>query len=151
MSMTATKDDGGIEEFIRMWEVWQSILPKSLRRGDPKFLIRLLQRIESGDNIFQLELKSKLDVKQPRLSKLMRKLEDAEWIQIEKPADDRRKRRVVLSPAGRTGLADIRSKLKSGEDVSPPRTRAKPIRKGIQEVAGQTSFFSDDQLVEDGK
>lgn len=55
--MTAAKDDGGIEEFIRIWEAWQSILPKSLRRGDPKVLIRLLQQIESGNDIFQMESK----------------------------------------------------------------------------------------------
>ncbi len=149
--MTATQDEGGIEEFIRIWEAWQSILPKSLRREDPKVLIRLLQRIESGDNIFQMELKSKLDVKQSRLSKLMRKLENAKWIKIEKPADDRRRRRSVLSSVGRTGLATLRSKLKSGGNVPQSKPRTKPIRKGIREVAGQTSFFSDDQLVEDGK
>ncbi len=146
-----SNQDAGLDEFIRMWDAWHSILPKSLRREDPKVLIRLLQRIESGDNIFQVELKSKLDVKQSRLSKLMRKLEDAKWIKIEKPADDRRRRRTVLSPAGRTGLAALRSKLKSGGKVSQSKPRAKPIRKGIPEAAGQTSFFSNDQLVEDGK
>jgi DNA-binding MarR family transcriptional regulator len=142
--------DSGIENFIQMWEAWQRIIPKTMRREDPRVLIAFLHLSEDAEGIFQMELKAKLEINQPRLSKLMRKLEDAEWIQIEKPADDRRKRRVVLSPAGRTGLAALRSNLKSRGKVSQPKPRAKPIRRGIREVAGQT-FFSNDQLVEDDK
>ena len=146
-----TDEDSGMENFIQMWEEWQKIIPKTMRREDPRVLIRLLQRIEPGEDTFQLELKSKLEINQPRLSKLMRKLEDAKWIKIDKLADDRRRRWAALSPAGKTGLAALRSKLQSGGSVPQSKPRAKPIRTRISSAAGQALFFNNDQLAEDDK
>ena len=102
--MTADRDSC-IENFIQIWEASAKGIPKSMRREDPKVLIRLLQRIESGDNIFQVELKSKLDVKQSRLSKLMRKLEV--------PVD--RKSRSQLTTVGGGGRFCLLGKTRLGK------------------------------------
>ena len=36
--MTADRDSC-IENFIQIWEAWQKVIPKSMRREDPKVLV----------------------------------------------------------------------------------------------------------------
>jgi DNA-binding MarR family transcriptional regulator len=128
-----------LAEFTRMWEIWRSILPDRLRREDAGVLLRFLQLTESKD-IFQTELKSQLGVNQPRLSKLTQKLVEEGWIKLERPVDDGRKRRAVLTSEGRSGLAVLRAKLQRLPPTGPAKSRRKSPRKGIQRVAGQMDF-----------
>ena len=129
------KASSGTETFVQMWLKWRSALPATLVREDPLILIRLSQLCQRGEGVSQSELKRELGINQPRLSKLMKKLEREQWITIRGSEADERLRLMTTTTMARDRMAsleaDLRALLSAKSAIQKPQ-KGKQIQEGQQ-------------------
>jgi DNA-binding MarR family transcriptional regulator len=83
--MTATR------QYCNMWTVWKRAVPETLAAENPSILSELLRLASREAGICRSELERKLDLNQPRISKLSKKLLDENWLEVvERPGRDGR-------------------------------------------------------------
>jgi DNA-binding MarR family transcriptional regulator len=143
MESMATKKQNGTEVFMRMWAAWETVVPLELVRQNPKLVIGTLELSGRPEGIFQMELKRKLGVNQPRLSKMTSKLRKAGLVKVSIPAGDRRKALVRTSEVGKALLADFNSKLGGLGVARSSSPHPRRLGKSIRDAAGQTTFFRE--------
>lgn len=120
----------GTSLFVKMWSAWKSKLPKSLVNEDPDLLIRLLELCSRDAGVQQAEAQREIGVRQPRLSKLMKKLLNEKWITVGKSEKDGRVTPMKATKAAQKWLSDLQERLsglgtlqKPGSARSHRRTR----------------------------
>jgi hypothetical protein len=133
----------GTEVFLQMWAACKAVIPQGLIRQDPRLLIRFLELSGRPEGIFQMELRRRLGINQPRLSKLTQKLVEAGWIEVHTPDGDGRKRLTITTGAGKEWLTALSAKLEALVVAPPVPPRPKVSRKGIRPVSGQPTFDLD--------
>ena len=101
----------GTSLFVKMWAEWKSKLPKSLANEDPDMLIHLLELSSNDSGVSQSEAQRELGVRQPRLSKLMKKLLNEKWINVAKSEKDGRVTPMKATRAARKWLSGLQERL----------------------------------------
>jgi DNA-binding MarR family transcriptional regulator len=141
--MMTTGSDSGFDLFVAMSSKWKSRVPAILASQEPSLLARLLNASSGAKGIAQSELRQKLRINQPRLSKLMQKLVEAGWIEVKRSKADSREQLATATAAGRDAMANLKSDLAalvraSGAEPTPSQ-RTKPSvtrrRRGIQSMS----------------
>ena len=94
-------------------------------------LLPLLELSSPEECIFQKELKLRLGIQQPRLSKLTSKLVRAGWVTVKTPEDDRRKFLTITTAAGKKKLAALTA-------APPAFPRRRDYYRRITAQVGQT-------------
>lgn len=146
-----TRNEEVFDALVRVWSVWWSGVPASLERQESSLVLRLLVLGLREGGISQSELKQKLGIAQPRLSKLMRKLVKVGWIQVNRSKTDGRVWLMTTTVEARDRMAALKADLAAvlrarGTRQAPapvPRSKPAPFRRGkvIQGQQGQTGFF----------
>jgi DNA-binding MarR family transcriptional regulator len=148
MKMVVTKDEA-FDALVRTWSVWWSKVPDRLARQESSLVVRLLTLGLRQGGIRQSELKRQLGIAQPRLSKLMRKLLKAKWIEVERLETDRRVWLMTTTVAAADRLAALKSDLapllRAQRAGQPPAAARKPngssaVRKRIERQPKSEGF-----------
>ena len=113
MKIVVNKDDEVFDALVRTWSVWWSKVPDRLARQESSLVVRLLTLGLRQGGISQSEVKQELGIAQPRLSKLMDKLEKKKvgWIQVERSKKDRRVWLMTTTAAAQDRMAVLKADL----------------------------------------
>lgn len=122
------------------WQVWKEVVPAKLARQNPLVILRILELGDNSDGIFQMELRVRLGVNQSYLSKLIRKLVDAEWTKVSASESGRGRCLVKTTASGRRVLKRLWAKLVPATRTQAPVAPRGGVRKRISEQRGQLSF-----------
>lgn len=129
------------EIFAQMLAAWRDSIPNALLRADPKLVITYLDLCDRKEGIFQMELKSKIRINQPKLSKLASKLVKAGYIAREIPVTDGRKCRTTTTAKGKELLANLEVKLTDAMSLrADGKSSRRSRKKRIKTVEGQQTF-----------
>jgi DNA-binding MarR family transcriptional regulator len=139
--------------FVRIWADWWFRVPTGLARQEASVVARLLMLGSREGGISQSDLQRELQMNQPRLSKLMRKLLKVGWIQVKRSKTDRRIRLMTTTVSARARMASLKQDLAAflrAQGVRPAQSpvlpsKPVPFRRGkvIRAQQGQTGFFDD--------
>src|SRR6266550_3278758 len=103
----AKRDEEVFDAFVRIWSVWWSGVPTRLARQESSLVVRLLTLGLGEGGVSQSGLKRQLGIAQPRLSKLMWKLEKVGWIQVKASKTDRRIRLITTTVKAQDRMAPL--------------------------------------------
>lgn len=120
-----------------MFSRWSSALPPNLSGEDPNVLIPLLGFAMSEEGISQSDLRRKIGINQPRLSKLLKKLVKQRWIRVKKSESDGRVMLVTTAAIARDLLGSLETELAA---LQPTRPSTSVRGKWVRPVPGQGSF-----------
>ena len=123
----ATRDEEVFDAFVRIWSIWWSGAPDSLKRQEPSVVVRLLTLGLREGGISQANLQRELQINQPRLSKLTDKLRKAGWIKVKTSAADRRIRLTATTVKAQERLSALKAELAAL--VRAPRAEKPPARR----------------------
>lgn len=139
------KDEEVFEAVVRRWSKWWSGVPNSLKRQESSVVALLLTLGLRKGGISQSDLQQGLGISQSRLSKLVKKLVKAGWIQLKRSEVDSRKQLTTTTAAGRDAMAKLKSDLAAplrasrAEPAPTPTQRTKPSvtrrRRGVQSLS----------------
>ena len=148
-----TRSEEAFAAFVRVWSGWWSRVPDRLARQESSLVVRLLTLGLQEGGISQAELKRELRIAQPRLSKLMVKLEKVGWIQMKASKTDRRIKLMTTTVKARGRVNALKQDLAillqaQGARQTPtpvPPPKPPPFRRGnvIRQQPGQTGFFDE--------
>lgn len=114
-----------LDRFAAMNSEWRSAIPAKLRKEDPTLLIELLKLGWDDGGVSQTNLRKHLHINQPRLSKLIQKLEDVGWVTLARSEKDGR---VALVTATR----DAKNRLESlNKELVATTASKKAVRKHV--------------------
>lgn len=116
------------EIFISMWSKWRSVVGASIADEDPAILVRVLN-LAAEPGTTQTKIRKHLRLRQPRVSKLVKKLVRERLVKVEKSSSDKRAVVVAVDERGREVLDRLEFEL----SVSAPSKQ----RRKHRDVPGQ--------------
>ena len=98
--------------FCDMWREWKRTIPDSLAFEDPSILCEFLSLAGRETGICRSELERGLQLKQPRVSKLAKKLLDSKWLEVvPRPLADGRLEFIRATPLAKSAMRNLETSL----------------------------------------
>ena len=129
----------GTAKFLEVFSKWRKNVGAVLAGEDPQMLVRIVELSSTMEGISQRALLKYLQINQPRLSKLTKKLVVCRWVELQKSSTDRRMVLMNATDLAKAKVEWLRTEL-SAIEVMPALAAPKRGRR-LKLPAGQTSLL----------